>query len=261
MKQALIKYILTVCTCVTVFICLLISAGALTGDLDFNGSLKTADARLALRYSLKLENFDAKAFAKADVNTDGRVNSSDARLILRAVLKITSLDKFDNYYMNAKYTNSSTGKVTYLDTAWFKNEVLIRIDDVTTLIYNNSENTVTIVNHNKKQYKVMSFSDFKAQYPKNASYFADGAKNLRWSDNLPKPCYLIDEGYTKSTDGGNTVYRKKFNNGSQVYSFDKYGNPVKSEFYAGTSLITIEFISFSDNPEHMFSVYKMYEKV
>lgn len=55
----------------------------LAGDVDMNGDITAADARLALRYSSKLESLSAQQANNADVNGDGKVTSSDARLILR----------------------------------------------------------------------------------------------------------------------------------------------------------------------------------
>ena len=53
------------------------------GDADLNGYITAADARLALRYSSKLETFSDRQLRLSDVNYDGKVNSADARLILR----------------------------------------------------------------------------------------------------------------------------------------------------------------------------------
>lgn len=55
------------------------------GDIDGNGSVTAADARLALRTSVGLENYDKNSayYKAADVNGQG-ITSSDARLILRA---------------------------------------------------------------------------------------------------------------------------------------------------------------------------------
>ncbi len=53
------------------------------GDIDMNGKITAADARLVLRHSSKLESLTAAQQKNADVNGDGRITSSDARLILR----------------------------------------------------------------------------------------------------------------------------------------------------------------------------------
>lgn len=63
------------------------------GDVDGDGAVTSADARLALRASVQLERFkngSGKAVA-ADVNHDGVIGSDDARLILRASVKLETL--------------------------------------------------------------------------------------------------------------------------------------------------------------------------
>ena len=65
------------------------------GDVDGNGKVESADARLALRASVKLEKEIAEgtaAFDAADVNKDGKVGSDDARYILRASVKLEDLN-------------------------------------------------------------------------------------------------------------------------------------------------------------------------
>lgn len=53
------------------------------GDLDGNGKIESADARLALRAAVKLETLTEEQMTLADVDKDGLVTASDARLILR----------------------------------------------------------------------------------------------------------------------------------------------------------------------------------
>ena len=57
------------------------------GDVDGDGKLTSADARLALRASVGLEpdiTAGSDAYLAADADGDGKVSSADARLILRA---------------------------------------------------------------------------------------------------------------------------------------------------------------------------------
>ena len=61
------------------------------GDVDGNGKVESADARLALRTSVKLEPeivAGTAAYTAADVNKDGIVGSDDARTILRVSVKL-----------------------------------------------------------------------------------------------------------------------------------------------------------------------------
>ena len=55
------------------------------GDIDANGKVEAADARLALRASVGLEKYNAGTaqFLAADVDLDNKITASDARLILR----------------------------------------------------------------------------------------------------------------------------------------------------------------------------------
>ena len=56
------------------------------GDVDGDGKISSADARLALRRSVKLENYPegSAQYLACDADGDGKVSSADARLILRA---------------------------------------------------------------------------------------------------------------------------------------------------------------------------------
>nr|MCR5041290.1 hypothetical protein [Clostridia bacterium] len=58
----------------------------LEGDLDGDGQVSAADARLALRASVGLEENTARQNAACDVNLDTEVTPADARLILRKVV-------------------------------------------------------------------------------------------------------------------------------------------------------------------------------
>lgn len=53
------------------------------GDVNFDGDVTPADARLALRAAASLETLASDAFLAADVNLDEKVNATDARKILR----------------------------------------------------------------------------------------------------------------------------------------------------------------------------------
>lgn len=65
------------------------------GDVDNNGKVESADARLALRFSAKLESLTEKQQVLADVDGNGTTNSADARTILRFSSK--EISKFPIY--------------------------------------------------------------------------------------------------------------------------------------------------------------------
>ena len=61
------------------------------GDVDADGKITSADARLALRGSVGLEELTADFVSGADVDANGKVESSDARSILRASVNLETL--------------------------------------------------------------------------------------------------------------------------------------------------------------------------
>ena len=58
------------------------------GDVNFDGSVTTAGARLALRKAVDLETYEpgSKEFLACDVDRSGSVTTGDARKILRAAV-------------------------------------------------------------------------------------------------------------------------------------------------------------------------------
>ena len=69
-----------------------ISPSYTLGDVDGNGKIEAADARLALRASVKLEKYEegSAPFLAADANRDGQIGPEDARTILRVSVKLES---------------------------------------------------------------------------------------------------------------------------------------------------------------------------
>ena len=62
------------------------------GDVDLDGKITSGDARLALRASVKLEDYapGSVRFLAADVDRNGEIKASDARTILRVSVKLES---------------------------------------------------------------------------------------------------------------------------------------------------------------------------
>lgn len=59
------------------------AVSTIKGDVDLNGKITAADARLALRKSAKIQTLSSGQMKNADVNGDRVVSATDARLILR----------------------------------------------------------------------------------------------------------------------------------------------------------------------------------
>ena len=88
------KLLLTVSFTLAALLAFALWAGAVTlGDVDGDGARSSADARLALRASVKLEHYDegSDAYLAADADGDGAISSADARSILRASVGLETL--------------------------------------------------------------------------------------------------------------------------------------------------------------------------
>ena len=66
---------------------------SVTGDVDGDNKVTPADARLALRASVGLENYtrNSREMLACDADHDGQITSADARLILRAAVGLETL--------------------------------------------------------------------------------------------------------------------------------------------------------------------------
>ena len=69
----------------------LIYSVPVTGDLDRNGEITSADARLALRASVGLKDDVEITKKRGDTDGDGVITSSDARNILRAAVGLDDM--------------------------------------------------------------------------------------------------------------------------------------------------------------------------
>ncbi len=66
------------------------------GDIDADGVISAADARLALRAAVGLESFDEAKKKTSDADCDGSITASDARMILRASVGLEDPKKWLN---------------------------------------------------------------------------------------------------------------------------------------------------------------------
>ena len=57
------------------------------GDINFDGKVTVADARLALRAAVKLEKLTPAKILAGDMDGDGEITAADARLILQKAVK------------------------------------------------------------------------------------------------------------------------------------------------------------------------------
>ena len=68
------------------------AASVKAGDVDLDGKVSAADARLTLRSSVGLEKLSAEKTLNADADRDGKITAADARLILRKSVGLETLD-------------------------------------------------------------------------------------------------------------------------------------------------------------------------
>ena len=63
-----------------------------SGDVNFDGEITVADARLTLRKSVNLDSFIDKQINIADVDKSGEITTADARIILRVVVGLETIE-------------------------------------------------------------------------------------------------------------------------------------------------------------------------
>lgn len=106
------------------------------GDIDGNGKVMSSDARIALRYAIKLDrSLDESQVLIADINADGKINSADARFILRIALKLSEYTAEDLLYKPSTdfeilmaYTEAV--RLAYIKEAGYSLKEYQSIDDV-----------------------------------------------------------------------------------------------------------------------------------
>lgn len=111
-KKNIMKIILLGCLIVAVFAVSILFSGSdalaqnvqaaetevrYHGDVDDDGDVTAADARLALRAAVGLEDYAPQSlpFVRADYDKDGEITASDARMILRTAVALEPLIESD----------------------------------------------------------------------------------------------------------------------------------------------------------------------
>ncbi len=113
MAKSKIKFITALI--IAVISCLILTytaSAAQIGDVDANGEINAADARLALRVSVNLDKLTAEEFTAADIDCSGDIKAADARSILRAAVgleELTRNHKFSEWKIEKKATCTVDG--------------------------------------------------------------------------------------------------------------------------------------------------------
>ncbi|MBQ9945031.1 MAG: dockerin type I repeat-containing protein [Clostridia bacterium] len=134
------------------------------GDIDADGSITAGDARVALRYSVGLEELSEDERFIADMDSDGAVYSADARTILRIAVGLEPSIFISNQYdmlrsgiynYMGERLDTETGQYEYFELARTRNTVhlLLTFEGVEIAMFMQDGN-IYAVSHNKKMYLV-----------------------------------------------------------------------------------------------------------
>lgn len=249
-----------------------ISACAILGDLNDSGKMNSADARMLLRYSAKLESIDEEHLKLADYSCDGKVNSADARLLLRAAAKVDDLEYYKNFYYKAKDGNLTIAMGYYNGDLYaeFPGESI----NMAALLTTNGD--FTLIDHDKQIYGILKASEWEnfvsalkgfaaLQGETSADFsefeninFGDMVKELTGSMGetvIPKPMKLLEEGYEKGTATWQGEEVTTYNNDKQTF------------FYKGQTLVglsseqgTISYENFTGEPKEIMYSYLNYQQ-
>lgn len=95
MKRVFLAFIVAILLCLFSENAFAANSVFLLGDIDCNDEIDSADARLILRASVKLESFSDDIMQSADIDGNGKVDSADARIVLRIAV---GLENVNDYY-------------------------------------------------------------------------------------------------------------------------------------------------------------------
>ena len=84
------------------------AAAPVKGDVNFDGSVTTADARIALRQAVGLENLSGRQLQAARVTGKQKVTTADARIILRMAVELTDYEAEETRMVEEKLAAMST---------------------------------------------------------------------------------------------------------------------------------------------------------
>lgn len=86
------------------------SSNLLAGDVDSDGKVTAADARLVLRVSAQLDSFTDEQTLLADVDFNSKITAADARLVLRASARLETLSLPETSSEDAETQEQLTGE-------------------------------------------------------------------------------------------------------------------------------------------------------
>ena len=154
--------------CLLFSLLLFAAAKNLPGDVDGNGQVSAADARLCLRRAVDLENYarGSAEYTACDVTLDGEVTSADARMILRAAVGLETLGLPETDLNNNEYnilrsgsfyavgSMETGGEIMPLEIALTPKTIYMRteMDGLEMAVLQDAKNKIYLLNPAKKNY-------------------------------------------------------------------------------------------------------------
>lgn len=258
------KRILTTVTAVSLAAVSAFSAFAVVGDIDNNNRTTTNDARLVLRYALKLGSLTEEQKSKADINSDGVINSSDARTLLRGALKLERLDIYSNFYAEIVDPNGYTSKIGICGK-----DILIEADvnGKSMGMLKEKNGSLIFIDNAEKKYYTLTKEDLDAIIrlagnlgeDVDFSDIFDEFDKLTSEIELYRPIALVDLGYTKGTGewDGKTVdtYTKTEGSETVTYYFSK--NIILGvQTNENGKITTGRYNNFTSQPENIIYAFR-----
>lgn len=173
----------------------------LLNDVNCDGRVSAADARLALRAAAGLESLSSSQTRAADANADGRLAAFDARTILRiaAGLQLMTAEQESSYYLALESQSAAASISESIKNAEFHPlltqspiEDISYFDDV---VFIGDSVSLSLYNYNKKYNELGgarflvagSLSSMNALFPTSSSYSCHpylNGKRVRLEDGV-----------------------------------------------------------------------------
>lgn len=180
------------------------------GDSDGDNRITSSDARIALRYSVGLEELSDEQAEMLDANGDGVINSSDARLILR--FSVGLADKKDNVEIFNKpigYFESDNVLQKYADGDPTYSDAYLSI-----YLPDNSADSMAAF--------IEKFADtfgYEPQCEIHCDYLGDYLTDCSGQPNAIYHYYVYDDTYLLLVDTFYEVYKQPCDDGSPWVGF------------------------------------------
>lgn len=118
---------------------------SMMGDVNGNGKVTAADARIILRVSAKIDPADSISLYNTDADGNGKITASDARIVLRVSANLSefvygfdgngipcalNVLRSDEYFVNASYKEPSSSTTVSMSLARNGKNIYIISDDM-----------------------------------------------------------------------------------------------------------------------------------